>query len=148
MLFIFWIGAVFRRLKASSHASSRRVCVSCLTYSNMARTGMRERQLPHSRLVGISQPSRQLALSKSPLASDFNRGNFLAFRPETEGSGRNAEPLGNCRSSHQRFAVMRHVLGLSSLFRPVVCRCQDTIAYHRNYEGVTVTLRPSCEVAK
>ena len=82
----------------------------------MARTGMRERQLPHSRLVGISQPSRQLALSKSPLASDFDRGNFLAFRPETEGLGRNAEPFGNCRSSHQRFAVMRHVLGLSSCF--------------------------------
>ena len=77
-----------------------------LTHSNVACAGCFQGELPHLGLIGISQPARQFALAKSPLAANLDRRNFPAFRPKAQGSGGNPQPLGDRRSSHKGFAIV------------------------------------------
>lgn len=49
--------------------------------------------LVHLGRTGVLHPLRNLLMTEAPLASDFDGGDYLAFGPEANGSGGNAEPL-------------------------------------------------------
>ena len=53
----------------------------------------------------VSQPFPELAFSKPPLSSDLEGGDFFALRPETNGSRRDTEPLGDSGCCQKRFTI-------------------------------------------
>lgn len=51
------------------------------------------------------EPLAQFAFAKSPLPPNFDRRDFLAFRPQANRARRHAEPLGDGCRSQKRFPV-------------------------------------------
>src|SRR5437868_7444638 len=61
--------------------------------SNSGSSGAAVQVIFEFRRARIAEPFPELALTKPPLASDLDRGNFLAFSPEANRSWRYTKPF-------------------------------------------------------
>jgi hypothetical protein len=55
--------------------------------------------------VRVLQPLPELAFAKPPLPPDFDCGDFLALRPQTNGSRRYAQPFRHSRRCEKWFVI-------------------------------------------
>lgn len=73
--------------------------------SNTHGADLRKNEMLHVGSLRAVQPLCQIAFSKPPLPSNFDCGNFPAFGPKANGTGRNTKPFRNSSRRKQRFSV-------------------------------------------
>lgn len=57
----------------------------------------------HLGRIAALQPFRDFFVAKPPLAAEFDSGDLLALRPQTNGASRDTQPAGNGRGGEKGF---------------------------------------------